>query len=250
MKHTLNNDKYDVSLTKINVYIGMIVANKLIHIKNQCKQLDNRSGHRYVSICLTTPTCATCMSTIRYVAHQSQMHMWTCISDKPSNIDIRKYNVYIKNYNANVKTKYVRVTWTQFAFKHKHVKSQCINSWLHSTHCKTICEDVSPNTHKTFTSKKTMLASLNPIQMSKQNMFESHWCKLDSNTNMSNLNVSILDCTPYIAKPYVKMYPQTNKKHWHAKRQCLHHEFVFKCQNTICLIHIDAIFLLTQTCEM
>jgi hypothetical protein len=30
---------------------------------------------------------------------------------------------------------------------------------LHSTHCKTICEDVSSNTQKTFTCKKTMLAS-------------------------------------------------------------------------------------------
>ena len=131
--------------------------------QNQCKQLDNRSGHRYVSICLTTQTCATCMSTIRYVAHPSQKKMWTWISNKPSNIDIRKDNVYIQNSNANVKTQYVRVTWTQFAFKHKHVKSRCINSSLHSTHCKTICEYVSPNTQKTFTCKKTMLASLNPI---------------------------------------------------------------------------------------
>ena len=118
MKHKLYNDKYDVSLIKINVYIGMILANKLIHIKNQCKQLDNRSGHLYVSICLTTQTCATCMSTIRYVAHPSQMNMWTCISNKPWNIDIRKNNLYIKNSNANVKTEYVRVNWTQFAFKH------------------------------------------------------------------------------------------------------------------------------------
>jgi hypothetical protein len=104
MKHKLYNNKYDASIIKINVYIGMILANKLVHIKNQCKQLDNRSGHLYVSICLTTQTCATCMSTIPYVAHTSQMHMWTCISNKPSNIDIRKDNVYIKNSKANVKT--------------------------------------------------------------------------------------------------------------------------------------------------
>jgi hypothetical protein len=49
--------------------------------------------------------------------------------------------------------------------------------------------------------------------MSKQNMFESHGRNLEFNTNMSNLNVSILDYNLYIAKPYVKMYPQTNKKH-------------------------------------
>ncbi len=75
MKHKLYNDKYDVSIIKINLYIGMLLPIKLTHIKNQCKQLDNRSGHLYVSICITTQTCATCMSTIRYVAHPLQMHM-------------------------------------------------------------------------------------------------------------------------------------------------------------------------------
>jgi hypothetical protein len=104
MKRKLYNNKYDVSIIKINVYIGMILTNKLIHIKNQCKQQNNRCEHLYISICLTTQTCGTCMSTIRYVAHPSQMHMWTCISNKPSNIDIRKDNVYIKNSKANVKT--------------------------------------------------------------------------------------------------------------------------------------------------
>jgi hypothetical protein len=103
-KHKLYNDIYDVIIIKINVYIAMILSNKLIHIKKQCKQLDNRSEHLYVSICLTTQTCATCMSTIRYVAHPSQKKMWTCISNNPSNIDIRKDNVCIENCNANVKT--------------------------------------------------------------------------------------------------------------------------------------------------
>ena len=74
-KHKLYNDIYDVIIIKINVYIAMILSNKLIHIKKQCKQLDNRSEHLYVSICLTTQTCPTCMSTIRYVAHPSQMEM-------------------------------------------------------------------------------------------------------------------------------------------------------------------------------
>jgi len=74
-KHKLYNDIYDVIIIKINVYIAMILSNKLIHIKKQCKQLDNRSEHLYVSICLTTQTCATCMSTIRYVAHPSQKKM-------------------------------------------------------------------------------------------------------------------------------------------------------------------------------
>jgi hypothetical protein len=53
--------------------------------------------------------------------------------------------------------------------------------------------------------------------MSNKNMFEAHSPHLPSNTNMSNLNVAILDSTSYIAKPYVKMYPQTNKKHLHTK---------------------------------
>ena len=75
MKHKLYNNKYDVKIIKMNVYIGMILTNKLIHIKYQCKQLDNRCEHLYISICLTTQTCETCMSTIRYVAHPSQMHM-------------------------------------------------------------------------------------------------------------------------------------------------------------------------------
>ncbi len=103
-KHKLYNSTYDVNIIKINVYIAMVLSNKLIHIKKQCKQIDNRSERLYVSICLRAQTCATCMSTIRYVAHPSQKEMWTCISNKPSNIDIRKDYVCIKNCNANVKT--------------------------------------------------------------------------------------------------------------------------------------------------
>ena len=81
-------------------------------------------------------------------------------------------------------------------------------------------------------------------------MFESHWPNLPSNANISNLNVSTVECTPYIAKPYVKMYPQTHTNHLHAKRQCLHHDFAFKFQNIICLSHIDPICLLTPTCQI
>jgi hypothetical protein len=33
MKHKLHNNKYDASIIKLNVYIEMILANKLIHIK-------------------------------------------------------------------------------------------------------------------------------------------------------------------------------------------------------------------------
>ncbi len=58
------------------------------------------------------------------------------------------------------------------------------------------------------------------MQMSKQNMFASIERNLLSNTNMLNLNVSVLDCTPHTEKPYVKMYSPTHKKHLHAKRQC------------------------------
>ncbi len=114
------------------------------------------------------------------------------------NIYMRKDNVSIMNLHSNVKKEYVWGALTPFTFKHKHVKSQCCNSWLHFIHCKTICEDVSSNKQKTFTCEMTMLASWIRIQMSKYNMFESHWPNLPSYANMSNLNVSIVDCTPYI----------------------------------------------------
>ncbi len=113
MKHTMYNDKDDVSTIKINVYIGSILSNKLIHMKTQCKQLGNGCEHLYVSICLTTQTYATWMSTIRNVAHPLQIHMWRRIS-KTKNLHT-KDNVCIKNSYSNVKTQYVWVTLMQFA---------------------------------------------------------------------------------------------------------------------------------------
>jgi len=117
-------------------------------------------------------------------------------------------------------------------------------------HRKCICERVSQTNPQTLTYEKTMYTSRILMQMSKHNMFASLERNLLSNTNMLNLNVSILYCTPHTAKPYVKMYPQTHKKHLHAKRQCEHHEFTCKCQNRICLSHIDAIWITTRTCQI
>ena len=117
-------------------------------------------------------------------------------------------------------------------------------------HCKCICEHVPQTNTKTFTYEKIMYTSRILMQMSKHNMFASLERNPLSNPNMLNLNVSIVDCTPHTAKPYVKMYPQTHKKHLHAKRQCWHHEFAFKCQNRICLSHMDAIWNSTLTCQI
>ena len=79
-----------------------------------------------------------------------------------------------------------------------------------------------------------MLASWIRIQMSKHNMFESHWCNFPSNTNMSNLNVSIMKSSPYIAKPCVQTWPHFQDKCIQTITQCLHQEVKCKCQNIIC----------------
>ncbi len=139
--------------------------------------------------------------------HTFQNHTWRCILKQTKNIYMRNDNVSIMNTHPNVKIQYVWVTLTRFAFLRKHVTSECINSWLRSIHCKTICEDISPNTQKSFTCEKTMFSSWIRIQMSKHNMFETHWPNLPSSANMSNLNLSIDNCSPCIAIPYVKMYP-------------------------------------------
>ena len=173
--------------------------------------------------------------------HTLQNHMWRCIPKHTKNIYMQKENVSIIKSHSNVKTEYVWVTLTQFGLQHEHVKSQCINSWLHSINCKIICEDGSPNKQKTLTCKNTMLASWIRIQMSKHNMFESHWGNFPSNTNMSNLNVSIMKSSPYIAKPCVQTWPHFQDKCIQTIKQCLHQEVKCKCQNIICLCHISKI---------
>ena len=158
MKHKLDNDKYDVSIIKINVYIGMILPNKLTHIKNQCKT--------------------------------TRQSIWTSVCFNLHN-NTNMCNLYVNNTicGASIANAYV-------------------NMYLKQT------------LNKTFTYEKIMYTSRILMQMSKHNMFASLERNPLSNPNMLNLNVSIVDCTPHTAKPYVKMYPQTHKKHLHAKRQC------------------------------
>jgi hypothetical protein len=135
-----------------------------------------------------------------------------------------KNNVSIIKSHSNVETEYVCVTLTQIGFQHLHVKSQCIKSLLHSIHYKTICEDVTPNKQKTLTCEKTMFASWFRIQMSKHNMFDTHWRNIPSNTNMWNVNVSIMESSPYIAKPFMQMWPHFQDKCIQTITQCLHHK--------------------------